>query len=619
MSPLTDDGNLKHHAVWIEGEFASLSGEAHVHLPVPARIAFRGLGALYARVPRTTTFASFSPTSPTFGNNLMLSDDDGGLEETFYGNKLFIDIPGNEHIVRSGWDLAERTGCRLLLLGYRGGTGVGLHSRTSSEVLNSLSPTIGGAVIGAAVIPAPVSFQDDLLSEERPLLGILTSRPDELIIYSLRTHAILKRLPFDLPQAIPASDPFIVAVCNSICHVLLCIDRSSTVHRCSPAPHILNSVTFDHLSKISAPHVALSRRVLAYASAPVPPSASPAPTPSTASPSKVQADISMVIEGARNVGVGVWSGVKSLLGEQRPSSSADLFACHLEPLLSGEKATHRVVWHHATPGQANSVLFFSRTGNLLAVTGADGIFVRMFEVRPKGRYSKGGLRLTKRDELNELEERDTGSLCHWYGLQRAFRRQRVTHIVWSADSKWASAVTIRGTLHICVINPYGGLPSGTSHLLGSGRIANMTGPPRAPISLSPVLRIHMLSGITTSDNQSQQRGAPIIATFGRPSEPDRESGEQDIFILNRVTGELILKQCLVRMQSAWAIERSMRADMSLSSTLSNSVAETGVSALSSMMRGRVGAVVGEKAGDELILGGAEASAKTWGIVKRERE
>ncbi|KDN39415.1 hypothetical protein RSAG8_08821, partial [Rhizoctonia solani AG-8 WAC10335] len=143
------------------------------------------------------------------------------------------------------------------------------------------------------------SDADDLLSEERSLLGILTSRPDELIIYSLRTHTILKRLPFNSPQAIQASDQFIVA---------------STV--APPVLHILNSVTFDPLSMISAPHIALpifalSRRVLAYTSAPPPPSTSPILT----SPSKVQADISMAIEGGRKVGVGVRSGVRSLLGE----------------------------------------------------------------------------------------------------------------------------------------------------------------------------------------------------------------------------------------------------------------------------------------------------------------
>ncbi|KAJ1310597.1 hypothetical protein OPQ81_009128 [Rhizoctonia solani] len=385
----------------------------------------------------------------------------------------------------------------------------------------------------------------------------------------------------------------------------------------------------------------------------------------------------MAIEGARKVGKGVWGGVKSLWGESnaprppstysptlrspppmspptlgsprmysrsapseasystgsplprvtvstsgesRPTTSqGHVTVLDLEPLLSGAQAPRKIVQHHATPGQAIGLLAFSRVGNLLAVTGADGIFVRIFEIRPKGRYSKGGPHLTKRDELNELEERDTGSLWHWYDLQRGLTRRRVTNIVWSADSKWIAVVTVRGTLHIFAINPYGGVPSGRSHLLGSGMIANMTEPPPAPVSLSPVLRIHMSSGVTTSDNQPQTRGVPVTATFGRPSKPDRESGAQDIFVLNRATGELMLKQCVVRMQSAWAIERSMQASISLPSALSNSAAGTGVSALSSMMRGGVGAVVGEKAGDELVLGGVEALGRTWGVVKRERE
>ncbi|CAE7148824.1 unnamed protein product [Rhizoctonia solani] len=681
MTSLPDDGSIKHQAARIEGELPSVSGEPHVRLPIPAReqstleslsSAFRGLGSMTrasAQPSRTVTYASFSPTSPTFNNNLMLSDDDGGPDEGIYGNRLSIDLPGNEHVVWSGWDEVwwngQNTPSRLLLLGYRGGIQVWdcTHEQVR-EVLNLLSPTIGGTVIGAAIIP--VSSQDDLLSEERPLLGILTSRPDELLIYSLRTHAILKRIPFNSPHAIQASDQFVVI---------------STV--APPALHILNSVTFDHLSTIAAPHVALpvfalSRRVLAYASAPPPPSVSPTPTPSTASPSKVQADISMAIEGARKVGVGVWSGVKSLLGETntrantrapayspamrsptpmsppllgsprmysrsapsessyssgsplprvtlsatgepRPTASqGHVTVVDLEPLLSGGQ-TRRIVQHHATPGQAVSVLAFSRVGNLLAVTGADGIFVRIFELRPKGRYSVGGPHLTKRDELNELEERDTGSLWHWYDLQRGLTRRRVTNIVWSADSKWIAVVTVRGTLHIFAINPYGGTPSGASHLLGSGRVANMSEPPRAPISLSPILRIHMSTTITTSDNQPQLKGVPVTATFGRPSKPDRESGAQDIFVLNRATGELMLRQCVVRMQSASAIERSMQASMSLPSALSNSVAGTGVSALSSMMRGGVGTVVGEKTGEDLVLGGAEALGKTWGIVRREKE
>ncbi|KAG8728578.1 hypothetical protein FRC11_010737, partial [Ceratobasidium sp. 423] len=64
-------------------------------------------------------------------------------------------------------------------------------------------------------------------------------------------------------------------------------------------------------------------------------------TPSAASPSKVQADISMATEGARKVGVGVWSGVKSLLKESNtvraPSTHSP--AAHLN--LPADKITVR--------------------------------------------------------------------------------------------------------------------------------------------------------------------------------------------------------------------------------------------------------------------------------------
>ena len=152
-----------------------------------------------AQQSRPVSQTSFSPssnylTSPTFSNNLMLSDDDGGPEEEIYG-RAPSNIPDREEILWCGWDevwhdehnmprlvasvLLLRAVCsrllhsRLLLLGYRGGMQVWDCSREHvKEVRNLLSPTIG-SVIGAAVLPAPVSSRDDSLSEHRPLLGIL--------------------------------------------------------------------------------------------------------------------------------------------------------------------------------------------------------------------------------------------------------------------------------------------------------------------------------------------------------------------------------------------------------------------------------------------------------------
>ncbi|KDN33844.1 hypothetical protein RSAG8_13063, partial [Rhizoctonia solani AG-8 WAC10335] len=184
-------------------------------------------------------------------------------------------------------------------------------------------------------------------------------------------------------------------------------------------------------------------------------------------------------EGARKVGVGMWSGVKSLLGVRTPSSSPYSPAVRSPTLMS--------------PPCSVLPICTASVPRVNPHTPPD-----LLSLAPKGRYAKGGPRLTKCDELNELnelEERDTGSLWHWYDLQRGLTRR--PHIVWSADSKWITVVTVRGTLHVYAINPHGGNPLGASHLLGAGRITNMTEPPRAPVSLSPVFRTHMSSGITT--------------------------------------------------------------------------------------------------------------------------
>ncbi|CUA71949.1 hypothetical protein RSOLAG22IIIB_09962 [Rhizoctonia solani] len=84
MRPLPDDVSVKCQAVWTEGELSSRTGQSYVGLPVPAReqstleslsSAFRRLGSMTrasTQPSRTITHASFSPTSPTFRNNLIL-------------------------------------------------------------------------------------------------------------------------------------------------------------------------------------------------------------------------------------------------------------------------------------------------------------------------------------------------------------------------------------------------------------------------------------------------------------------------------------------------------------------------------------------------------------------
>ncbi|KAG9090119.1 hypothetical protein FS749_000792, partial [Ceratobasidium sp. UAMH 11750] len=103
--------------------------------------------------------------------------------------------------------------------------------------------------------------------------------------------------------------------------------RFIVVPTISPATlHILDTATLNVLHTITAPNLALpvfspSRRLLAYASTPPPPSASPTPTTARQSPNKVQADISMAIEGVRKVSAGVWSGAETLLKDGATSRS----------------------------------------------------------------------------------------------------------------------------------------------------------------------------------------------------------------------------------------------------------------------------------------------------------
>jgi hypothetical protein len=153
-----------------------------------------------------------------------------------------------------------------------------------------------------------------------------------------------------------------------------------------------------------------------------------------------------------------------------------------------------------------------------------------------------------------------------------------------------TVVTVRGTLHIFAINPYGGTPTGASRVLGSERVIHITEP-------QPCL-------------------CPLFCACTCPLRLRRpgacNSGAQDVFVLDRATAELMLKQCVVRMQSTSTIERSMQASTSLPSALFPSVAGSGMSALSSMIRGGVVAVA--------VAGGGGKAEKgwCWEVLRRGR-
>ncbi|KAG8693443.1 hypothetical protein FRC09_010498, partial [Ceratobasidium sp. 395] len=179
MSTLPHDADIKHQPPRTSGEHAPLvSNDPHVRTPVPAReqstieslsAAFRGLGSMArasTQQSRMTTYASPSPSAGYLDSpaptGLGLSDDDGGPEESLYAQLPGDALDGHDAVTWSGWDEVE--------WGDHSAPRRGLQVWDCStdkvrEVLNLLSPTIG-AVLSAAVIPAPAISLDDSLAEE---------------------------------------------------------------------------------------------------------------------------------------------------------------------------------------------------------------------------------------------------------------------------------------------------------------------------------------------------------------------------------------------------------------------------------------------------------------------
>ncbi|KDQ09028.1 hypothetical protein BOTBODRAFT_58941 [Botryobasidium botryosum FD-172 SS1] len=242
-----------------------------------------------------------------------------------------------DKIVWSAWDvLASRT---VLLLGYaQGGLQIwDVHELEGiKEVLNLRADSSEiGVVRRAAVlkehsgsqIGGRATLDNDALDEfirHEPLLAILSSTPssDErpnaigneepradlasLVIYSLATHEVLKRVPFNNAITFQAHESFLVI---------------STIH--PPTLHILSASTFNILHTIShnisfsEPVFSLSRRFLAYAT--LPPSERHAKISirnqqqhqPASTPAQRQLEIATT---ARRVGEGVWGGMRALGG-----------------------------------------------------------------------------------------------------------------------------------------------------------------------------------------------------------------------------------------------------------------------------------------------------------------
>ncbi|KAH9853231.1 hypothetical protein C2E23DRAFT_884844 [Lenzites betulinus] len=241
-------------------------------------------------------------------------DDDIPEGEVMDEDRQVTRYPGvgdTEEVLWAGWDvLAEedRSSLRsILMLGYRTGLQIWDCSNLGSvaELLN-LTGSQWGAVEFAAMLPEPPRTMPDEFRHKRPLVAFSsrTVYGTDVLVYSLRSHEVVKRLPLIGFTSFAASPQFIIlstskpptihVISSCTLATLYTISSASLVPFTYPASSttttakpndVLSSLDIETLHASSAsprPIYALSNRLLAYVSPLSSPAAGP-PTSSSAS------------------------------------------------------------------------------------------------------------------------------------------------------------------------------------------------------------------------------------------------------------------------------------------------------------------------------------------------
>ncbi|KAG8907150.1 hypothetical protein FRB99_005258 [Tulasnella sp. 403] len=268
-----------------------------------------------------------------------------------------------ERVTWAAWDQMQTTSGtrRLLLLGYF--SGLQIWDITSidalQEILNvNITSFIASEgvwnVSRALVLPTPPRHHADEFAEARPLLAVVAREsshptqtgPTEVLIYSLRTHTVVKRLgtpqlddpkfgiePSSADSNDSGEDLYNVAeISANLNFVIISTQRPLAIHILSASNlHIIYSISHESLtpshsngSHPSHPIYSLSSRFLAFASPPplphhrvrhAVPGSSVASGNSGFSPTLNAigaGGMELVGSGAKKVGEGVLMGVKAL-------------------------------------------------------------------------------------------------------------------------------------------------------------------------------------------------------------------------------------------------------------------------------------------------------------------
>ncbi|EIN05352.1 hypothetical protein PUNSTDRAFT_127829 [Punctularia strigosozonata HHB-11173 SS5] len=342
---------------------------------------------------RGSSAASTDPAADLRGlsveEDVFVMDEDGGEEQR--ESRGGVRYPGTgapaeeaDPVLWARWDesIVGRRRRSLLLLGYD--TGIQIWDCTDlgavSEMLNLKSPTSSSAGVDiehpiyATILPPPSALRpaatskrdtrstEDQYADARPLLGMLSCNgrdysDDALVIYSLRRHGEVTRIPFHgqgvarveasaefvvvstispptlhvlcsrtftTLQAIPSSHlappfahPLAPRVSRSISISVSVSNAFSRTPPADPAPTTADDAT-PFRANIPQPVFSLSHRLLAYASSPPTAPEGPRPSPPLQHPSSsvsafgiTQADIGNT---ALRVGGSVFGGMKALGG-----------------------------------------------------------------------------------------------------------------------------------------------------------------------------------------------------------------------------------------------------------------------------------------------------------------
>ncbi|KAF8838160.1 hypothetical protein BDN67DRAFT_991441 [Paxillus ammoniavirescens] len=336
------------------------------------------------RVSRPVSFGSFMganlgpSNSPVTGRNIPASDrhrhratesqpssrvkeaPDG--EATVFGSEdedvppdnlrltAYPTVGEGDTILWSRWDtLTQRNSKprRVLFLGYSSGFQMWdcTNLASISEILNLSGPSLEHATFAGVLPPPPVADDDQLISL-RPLIGTISKMRGQsfMVIYSLRSHEVVKRLPFHNVSSFASSNDFTV-ICTTNPPTLHVLSSASftILHTISSSSIFAYSRTSTHKPNTNStvlltdidrhnfegdasapgdpvPIYSLSHRLLAFASQP-PPSDSPHGSAALHPRTHVRASsstfgISQADLGSAAIKVGgtVLSGMKSLGG-----------------------------------------------------------------------------------------------------------------------------------------------------------------------------------------------------------------------------------------------------------------------------------------------------------------